>query len=102
MQNGAFFTRNALFIHFPYEYRTFLIHSIVRQKYSFREFIHSIQGWWVPLHGVQRPISLEYQICTSTIPFDTLVTGMVGAAKNMYHHGYVGGRTRVTMKQLKR
>ena len=46
MQNGAFFTQNALFIHFSYEYRTFFIHSkihsIVRQKYSFKEFIHSI------------------------------------------------------------
>jgi hypothetical protein len=33
------------FIHFSYEYCTFLIHSkihsIVRQKYSFKEFIHS-------------------------------------------------------------
>ena len=46
MQNGAFFTQNALFIHFSYEYRTFLIHSkihsIVQQKYSFKEFIHLI------------------------------------------------------------
>ena len=46
MQNGPFFPQNALFIHFSYEYRTFLIHSkihsIVRQKYSFKEFIHSI------------------------------------------------------------
>ena len=46
MQNGQFFPQNALFIHFSYEYRTFLIHSkihsIVRQKYSFKEFIHSI------------------------------------------------------------
>ena len=45
MQNGPFFPQNALFIHFSYEYRTFLIHSkihsIVRQKYSFKEFIHS-------------------------------------------------------------
>ena len=45
MQNGAFFTQNALFIHFSYEYRTFLIHIIihliVQQKYSFKEFIHS-------------------------------------------------------------
>ena len=45
MQNGQFFPQNALFIHFSYEYRTFLIHSkihsIVRQKYSFKEFIHS-------------------------------------------------------------
>ena len=45
MQNGAFFTQNALFIHFSYEYCTFLIHSkihsIVQQKYSFKEFIHS-------------------------------------------------------------
>ena len=46
MQNGQFFPQNAPFIHFSYEYRTFLIHSkihsIVRQKYSFKEFIHSI------------------------------------------------------------
>ena len=45
-QNGPFFPQNALFIHFSYEYRTFLIHSkihsIVQQKYSFKEFIHSI------------------------------------------------------------
>ena len=45
MQNGTFFAQNALFIHFSYEYRTFLIHSkihsIVQQKYSFKEFIHS-------------------------------------------------------------
>ena len=37
MQNGQFFPQNALFIHFSYEYRTFLIHSkihsIVWQKY---------------------------------------------------------------------
>ena len=46
MQNGPFFPQNALVIHFSYEYRTFFIHSkihsIVRQKYSFKEFIHSI------------------------------------------------------------
>ena len=46
MQNGPFFPQNALFIHFSYEYRYFLIHSKnhsrVRQKYSFKEFIHSI------------------------------------------------------------
>ena len=46
MQNGQFFPQNTPFIHFSYEYRTFLIHSkihsIVRQKYSFKEFIHSI------------------------------------------------------------
>ena len=45
MQNGQFFPQYAPFIHFSYEYRTFLIHSkihsIVRQKYSFKEFIHS-------------------------------------------------------------
>jgi len=45
MQNGTFFAQNALFIHFSYEYRTFLIHSkihsIVQQKCSFKEFIHS-------------------------------------------------------------
>ena len=43
---GRFFPQNALVIHFSYECRTFFIHSkihsIVRQKYSFREFIHSI------------------------------------------------------------
>ena len=43
---GRFFPQNALVIHFSYEYRTFFIHSkihsIVRQKYSFKEFIHSI------------------------------------------------------------
>ena len=37
-QNGLFFPKNAPFIHFSYEYRTFLLHSkinsIVRQKYS--------------------------------------------------------------------
>ena len=42
---GRFFPQNALVIHFSYEYRTFLIHSkihsIVQQKYSFKEFIHS-------------------------------------------------------------
>ena len=46
MQNGPFFPQNALVIHFSYECRTFFIHSkihsIVRQKYSFKEFIHSI------------------------------------------------------------
>ena len=40
MQNGGVFPQ------FFYEYRTFFIHSkihsIVRQKYSFKEFIHSI------------------------------------------------------------
>ena len=34
-------------------------------------------GRWVPLHGGQGSISLEYQTCTSPHPFDTLVTGMV-------------------------
>ena len=33
-------------------------------------------GRWVPLHGGQGSISLEYQTCTSPHPFDTLVTGM--------------------------
>ena len=46
LQNGPFFPQNALVIHFSYEYPTFFIHSkihsIVRQKYSFKEFIHSI------------------------------------------------------------
>ena len=37
---------------------------------------HPPRGGWASTRGVQRPISLEYQICTPTIPFDTLVTGM--------------------------
>ena len=40
-QNGQFFPQNALFIHFSYEFCTFLIHSkfhsIVQQKYSFKK-----------------------------------------------------------------
>ena len=31
---------------------------------------------WARLHGGQRSVSLEYQTCTSTYLFDTLVTGM--------------------------
>ena len=48
-QNGPFFPQNALFIHFSYEFCTFLIHStihsIVRQKYSFKNnlIIHSMK-----------------------------------------------------------
>ena len=34
--------------------------------------------WWV---SGRRPNSLEYQICTAPEPFDTLVTGLVGATQ---------------------
>ena len=40
-------------------------------------------GRWVPLHGGQGSISLEYQTCTSPYPFDTLVTGMAQSAPEL-------------------
>ena len=55
-----------------------------------RAGVHTTPGWCVPLHGVQGPISLEYQICTATIPFDTLVTGMGGATLGEGGGGLLG------------
>ena len=53
-------------------------HSIIMQQRRCRRAPPpTTQGWWVPLHSVQRPISPEYQICTPTIPLDTLVTEWV-------------------------
>ena len=61
MQNGQFFPQNAPFIHFSYEYHTFLIHSkihsIVQQKYSFKEFIHSKK--YLIIHSIKIFIFLK-------------------------------------------
>ena len=38
----------------------------------------TVHGLWEALRCGQGLISLEYQTCTSTYPFDTLVTGMGG------------------------
>ena len=43
----------------------------------------TLHGGWASVHGGQRSISLEYQICPPPYPFDTLVTGMIQTAVNL-------------------
>ena len=45
---------------------------------------HTLHGGCASMHGVQRPISLEYQIYPPAI--DTLVTGMADASVCLSHY----------------
>ena len=68
-QNGQFFPQNALFIHFSYEFCTFLIHSkfhsIVQQKYSFKKISdysfkkYSFKKIYLIIHSIEISIFLS-------------------------------------------